>query len=401
MVGYRIAIALGVLLAVVAGSAIVFTLTSYLPSQSVETGPGNIVPNQPNALSKAMVANITVSGYPYEIAADASLGKVYVSDTFANKLTVINATSYAVLGTITLPGTPESGLSVDAANNMVYVPVYDCTNMVNASNNCDYGARSAGIVEIDGVSDSIVGEIHIGVDRLAVDASTGVLFGTSSDFLLTIDGKSGSLIANTSLGAFPLSIAVDSARDMADVSACKQPTEMGCIGAELLEINGTSHEVQSVVSLCSEHGMSCLMNFNVVVNPDTNTVYAAGVNEGDALALISIDGTNGKVRYSSDLGPSCLGAAGGTVALDVATDMIYASSYIPGGFFLVFNGSTGRVINALSDPAGVQYTAFNSGTGQVYLTMEAASEAVGFLVVLPASTNQGQISGSASLQGIC
>ena len=44
------------------------------------------------------------------------------------ELTVLDASTHSEMGTITLPGTAQSGVAVDTTSNIVYVPVAGCTN---------------------------------------------------------------------------------------------------------------------------------------------------------------------------------------------------------------------------------------------------------------------------------
>lgn len=336
-----------------------------------------------SSMSCVAVANITINGYPNVVAVNQNTNKIYVSDLFNNTLTVVDASTYAVIDTIVLPGTSGS-VVVDTRSNMVFVPVFGCTNEVNVTNSCNSNGGSTlkgGIIEIDGNTDSIVGEIPISVDWFVVDSNKGTMYGinwdlgfgsNSSASLLAIDERSGSVIANTSLSAFPLGLAVNTKTDMVYVAACKQISREYC-GAKLLLVNGTSHDIQSVVPLSFWE-----LNFNVVVDPTTNTVYAMGA--GPNLALVSIGGTTGKIRYSSAICSSCGG--GGTLALNTVSNQIYVS-FNTQQFFIAISGSTGKIVKMLSTPEGIQYVAFNPNTLQTYVTMEAQNEKVGYLLIIP------------------
>jgi DNA-binding beta-propeller fold protein YncE len=210
---------------------------------------------------------------------------------------------------------------------------------------------------------------------------------------LAIDSRKGSVIANTSLGAYPLSLAVDSDTNMVYVGACEQ-ISLPCIGAEMLSVNGTSHEVQSVVPLNFD-----ALNFNVVVDQATNTVYIMG-EDGSNLVLASIDGVSGAVKYLSALGASCAGAGGGTLAINTASDQVVAS--FDGQEFLLFiDGPSGRIVNMVNASRGVYDVAFNPSNSQAYLTMEAQREGFGYLLVLPATMNQSYVDSSLLPGGIC
>src|ERR1035438_10098525 len=96
------------------------TTTSSIGSTTA-TSTGGAPP-----ISGAALANVTLSGYPNEIALDANTSRIYVADGSANKLTVLDASTHALIDTITLPGTSEFGMAVDAQNDIIYVPVSGC-----------------------------------------------------------------------------------------------------------------------------------------------------------------------------------------------------------------------------------------------------------------------------------
>jgi DNA-binding beta-propeller fold protein YncE len=391
MVEYRTAIIVGVVLAVVAGSGIVFTLTSYFPSQ-IYSGKG--VPS----LSEVAVANVTIGGYPDVIAVNQNTGRIYVTDYIVNKVTVIDASSHEVIGSITLPGTPKHGIAIDTTNDILYVPVLGCTNEPNVTNSCGStpGAYGGEIVKIDGKTNSITGEFPINVDLLAFDSSAGTLIGvyasfanhSASGFLLGIDANSGSVLANTSLGAYPISIAVNPKANMAYVLACKQ-VPIYCPGAELLLVNGANYALKSAVPLNYNS-----LNSNVVADPTTGSAYALGAST--SLTLFSVDGFSGALLYSANLAGSCAG--GGTLAINSASDLVYASF---GGYFVVIDGTNGGIRNMISASGSIQYIAYNPATDQVYLTMGGGYQSAGYLVVLPGTTTQNHVDTSLFPRGPC
>jgi DNA-binding beta-propeller fold protein YncE len=357
------------------------------------------------SISSALAANITVSGFPGEVAVNPNTNRIYLSDVFANELTVLDASTHSVLGTITLPGTAQSGIAVDTTSNTVYVPVAGCTNELNASNSCYSGPSregQGGIVAINGTTDSVIGEYHFNVGALAVDPSTGVLYGISenvglsspsSGFLLEINEASGSLIANISLGAGPLNLAVNAKTNTVYVTACKG-ISLSCLGAEVLVVNGASHSLQSATSLDFN-----ALNFNLVVDASTNTVYTMG-EDGPNLMLVALDGSSGKVDYLQAVGSSCAGAGGGTLAINTASGLIYAA-FDSQLFFLVISASTGQTVNMLSTSAWFQAAAFNSVTSQVYMTSEAQNQKVGYLLIVPGVFNETFVNISLLQLGIC
>jgi DNA-binding beta-propeller fold protein YncE len=357
-----------------------FTL-AVSTSTAVSTGP---IPS----VSSFEVANVTVTRNPYfwpqGIAVDANTSMIYIPDGTDN-VTVVNASTYGVVGTITLPGSPTSGIVVNPETNMIYVAASGCTNEVNVSKSCQ-GYKvwpSAGIVEIDGENDSIVGGIPISVDHLAVDPTTGVLYGAIGEYLLSIDAQSGSLIANTSLGAEITNIAVDVKTNLVYASTCKI-LSLGCDGPEFFGIDGSSHQVQFSIPRDFE---------NIAVNPSTNAIYAVAIERN--LTFLSINGGSGVTRYSSSIAACGLGAGGITLALDAATNQVYVTA---SGYLLTIDASNGQAVNMLSAP-GALHVAVSPDGADAYLAMEAASEKFGYLFVLPSATGESYVNSSALQPG--
>jgi DNA-binding beta-propeller fold protein YncE len=353
-------------------------------SAAVSTGP---IPSA----SSFEVANVTVTRNPYfwpqGIAIDAKTSTIYVPDGTDN-VTVVNASTYNVVGTITLPGSPRSGIAIDPETNMVYVSAYGCTDENNVSNNCQEYTDwpNAGIVEINGSNDSIVGEIPVGVDYLAVNPSTGILYGATGEHLLSIDEHTGAIIANTSLGGQIANIAVNVKINMVYAATCKI-LSLNCEGPEFLGIDGLSHKVRFSIPKDFE---------DIAVDPSADTVYATAIDEN--LTLLSINGGSGAMQYSSSIAACGVGAGGMTVAYNAASNQVYitASNYL-----LAVDAATGRAVNMLSAPGAVSVAVSPDGV-DVYLAMEAQSEKFGYLFVLPSATGESYVnSGALQPSGGC
>ena len=128
------------------------------------------------------------------------------------------------------------------------------------------------------------------------------------------------------------------------------------------------------------------LNFNLVVDPFTNTFYTMG-EDGPNLTLVAMDGSSGKVDYSQAVGSSCAGAGGGMLTINTASGLIYAT-FDSQLFFLVISASTGQTVNMLSTPAWFQAATFNSATSQTYITSEAQNQKVGYLLIVPGVLNE-------------
>jgi hypothetical protein len=142
-----------------------------------------------------------------------------------------------------------------------------------------------------------------------------------------------------------------------------------------------------------------VLNFNVVVDEATDTVYAMGLG-GSNLTLASIDGASGSIRYLSAIGSSCAEAGGGTLAFDPASNEVYAS-FDSQWFLLFIDGSTGTVLNMINATMGIQFVAYNEGNDQAYFTTEAQNGDWGYLMVLPGTLSQSFVNSTLLPRGIC
>lgn len=237
------------------------------------------------------VSNVTIAGFPDQIVVNQNTGKIYLSDLFANRLTVVDASTQEIAGTITLPGTPQhSGLAVDQETGAVYVAVSGCTNELNATNSCSSAAGHyppGEIVEVDGESSSIVGVFRVDVQALAVDPATDTVYalgGGSNLTLVGIDGGSGALrsasdIGSSCAGAGGGNIAVDGSSGVVYAAFASQ--------RYLLLIDGSTGRIVDMVNATG--GIQ-----SVAFDPGTNGAYvdmeAQGQGAGYLLALPAVPG---------------------------------------------------------------------------------------------------------------
>ena len=389
------------------------TSTTTLPtnssttSQSASFSSTASTGSAPSILG-AEVANVTLTPWPGQIAVNPATGKVYVSDLFANTLTVLNASNHEIIRNITLPGTPGFGIAVDSEEDMVYVPVSGCTNLPNVSNGCNSpGAEQStgSIIRIDGRNDTIVGEFPIEVQRLAVDPSTQVLYGITSsyvsslgvNYLISYDENSGALLSDKPVSATLQDMAVNSESNMVYLSACQ--ISCGEADAEVLAVNETSYLVQWTAPLDY-----VALNFPLVFDSANHAVYVMGETGGN-LTLDAIDGLTGNLLYSASLGSSCAGAGGGVMVVDPTSDRLYVVSDSQ-NFLLVIDGGTGKLVGTFNAPqSGGEYNmGLNPATDEVYLTLESSSHPnVGYFVALSAEglNRISQVEPGFLQRGIC
>jgi outer membrane protein assembly factor BamB len=225
---------------------------------------------------------------------------------------------------------------------------------------------------------AIARTIAIFVVVVVVMVPAGILYGGEGEHLLSINARTGSLIANTSLGAQITSLAVDTKTGMVYLTACKV-LSLGCEGGVLIGFDGPDRQVRFSVPL------SFTFIGGGVIDPATNSIYALVI--GRNLTLLSIDGASGAIQYSSNIAACGVGAGGTTLAIDVASNQVYATA---SGQLLAMDATTGQPVNMLSAP-GAQSVAVSPSGADVYLTMEAGSERFGYLLAVPSATGESYV----------
>ena len=78
------------------------------------------------SISSVLAANVTISGFPGEIAVNPNTNRIYLSDVFAERADDPGCVDPLRNGHDHPPGTAQSGLAVDTTSNTVYVPVAGC-----------------------------------------------------------------------------------------------------------------------------------------------------------------------------------------------------------------------------------------------------------------------------------
>jgi len=221
----------------------------------------------------------------------------------------------------------------------------------------------------------------------------GIFYVNPSGYLLSINERSGAVVANVSLKAYPFGLAINQKSNMLYVSACQQVSFI-CAGTEILIINGSSHGVQSRVSL-----PFYALNLPVVaVDSDTDTVYTIG--EEANLTLVAFDGASGALEYSTNLEGSCGGAGGGEIAMNAQANELYVAFDIQ-QLFLVINATTGHIQDMLVTSQGIEGLAFDSSTNQVYITTHEGNTGQGDFVILPGSAGGQHVDFSLLRSGVC
>jgi hypothetical protein len=292
----------------------------------------------PYAASSLETANVTVGAQPRTIGVDANLGMIYVAYWFSDNLTVISESTHSVVATIKLPPTgSQDGIAVDDQTHMVYVSV------------------GGGVVEVNGTTDQVSGELHtdVGYGALAYNPVTHTLYSSVNSSLVGIDVQTGSIVANIELGQPADSIAVDPNTNMIVAAGCDS-LGLACNSVASL-VNGTSRMLVRTVNL---GGGSYP---RVTVNTTHHLFYVSG----DTLA--AINETNATVVFNvnpQECGPF------DSMAFVPSTDQIAAIS-LDYNYTFIYDGATGALLDMYSLPNTPQFVAYNVLTNELYVTISS------------------------------
>jgi hypothetical protein len=301
------------------------------------------VPGQPIPVSDVETADVPVGGR-LAIAVNADASRVYLLGT--SSLTVVEASSHSVIANITFPsnntgGIVNAGLAVDYSTGMVYASV------------------QGRVVEVNGHTNTVVGEIPLSLGTLAFDSATHVLWGTvmqhqspleaQTGGLVGVDVRTGSIVANVSIGFAPFGIALDPSTHMVYADGC---TGSFVCGSEAAIVNGTSGTLVTTVSLQSGYYPTMTMN------PRTNVVYISGDEQ-----LVAFNGTNGSVIFRSN--PQTCGPFAAMAVIASSNQVLMVPQNYD--YLLVYDGTSGALVNMYSFPSPLGPVAYNTNTHEVYV----------------------------------
>jgi YVTN family beta-propeller protein len=152
------------------------------------------------------VTNVAVGSAPFGVAFDISNGLVYTANRNSNDVTVVNPNTASVVTTVA-GGYQPFDIAFNQANGALYV--------------ADQGGNS--VTVIDGSTNTVVTTITSGlleVRGVAVDAALNKIYVTNTyaDKVSVIDGATNTLIADIPTLPRPAGVAVDSASHRAFVT---------------------------------------------------------------------------------------------------------------------------------------------------------------------------------------
>ncbi|WP_396895187.1 YncE family protein [Mycolicibacterium sp.] len=249
-----------------------------------------------DAATNTVTGTITVGAQPNGVAVNAATGCVYVANQGDGTVSVIDAATNTVTGTITV-GAQPNGVAVNAATGCVYV-----ANQGDGT-----------VLVIDAATNTVTGTITVGqsADWVAVNPVTGYVYVTHTE--------APSAPAEPSSG------------------------KVSVIDAATNTVIGTVTVGQSAAA--------------VVLNPATGDIYVADHVSLSVLILAPIAG----------LAPKSVGVRGPAICL--AFNPVTGYIYAPSGYSVsAIDAATNTFKNAVT-VGGVAYAvAVNPATGYVYVT---------------------------------
>ena len=263
-----------------------------------------------------------------------------------SSLTVVDATSHSVVANVTLPvnntgGLVNAGLAIDDSARTVYASV------------------QGEVVEVNGSTNSIEGELHLPLRTLAFDSDTNELWGTTiqdlggfgqqNGSLVGVDARTGAVVANVSIGFSPYDIAVDAGTGMVYADGCDT---IGLVcNSRAAIVDGTRGTLVAMVNLNSGDYPT------MTLDPATHVLYVSGGQQ-----LAAINGKTGNVIFTVD--PQTCGPFTGMV-VDPSANLVYTAQE-NSNYLLAYDGTTGKLVNMYYFESIVGPVAFNPKTSELY-----------------------------------
>jgi YVTN family beta-propeller protein len=265
-----------------------------------------------------VTGSVAVGTMPVGIGTNISTGRVYVANKGSNSVSVIDATTGFVIGTIAVGANPE-GVGV----------LYNSADKIYVANNSDNT-----VSVIDGATNAIVATVAVGTSPVgvAVDQNYLVAYVTNggSASVSRIDGTTNTVTATITVGTNPGFPAVNHV-------------------THYLYVPNTGDNTVSVIDELAPLGPSVIATVPVGTAPiaatadETNDrVYVT--NSGDNTVSV-IDGASQTVIATISVGASPRG-----IAHDLTTDRIYVANF-GANTVSVIHGSTMTVIATISTPS--------------------------------------------------
>ena len=298
---------------------------------------------------------------------------------------------------ILLGAAPQS-LALNPITNIIYVTV-----------NNPIGTNPGSVYVVDAVQQTVVTVVPVGIspgtgpNGIAVNATTNKTYVANygSGMVSVIDGNNNYAVHSVTVGNGPDDIAVNETSDTIyvtnytdnTVSAIDGATEkvttiLTGTGPRWLAVNPVTNRAYvanqdgtvTVIDGASDKATSIPVGSNlslgqVAVNTKTNKIYVAN-NTPYKTGIAVIDGTTNAVINTVACSPSW------GVAVNSATNMIYASNYTAGTVTVIDGSSNSAVV--LSAPSQPKSIAIDSAINRVYVASYLGSA----ITVIDGASNQ-------------
>jgi YVTN family beta-propeller protein len=292
---------------------------------------GAAVLAQDVAAQRTVIATIPVGDRPLDVAATPM--RAFVTNEADDTLSIIDATTNAVVGVPLMVGDMPRGVAVDPVNLAVYV--------------ANYGDDSVWAVYVGEVfSTWDVIPVGGGPEGVAVMASTNRIYvtGVAANRVSVIDGATNVVTANIPVGNAPSGIAVNQTTNR--IYAANR------LGNSVSVIDGATNNVVTTVAVGNEPR-------DVAVNATTNRVY---VSNGMDNTVSVIDGATNAVVATIGVGQGPTG-----VAANPTTDLVYVAN-TDDGSVSVISEATNAVVDTVAVGGGPLGVAVNPVANRIYVT---------------------------------
>jgi YVTN family beta-propeller protein len=305
-----------------------------------------------NGTTNSVVRSIAVGGSsPSIVAVNPNTNTIYVASYDSSTVSVIDGTTNSLMGSINVGGAP-SDVAVNPNTNTIYV----------ASSDPDTFSVSGTVSVISGTTNRVVRNITMdgsSPTSVAVNPTTNTIYVASYDSNITsvIDGKTNRVVKNITMdGSPPTSVAVNNATNTIYVASYDSST------VSVIDGTTTNRVVRNIT-------MDSSPPSDVAVNPNTNTIYVASY---DSSTVSVIDGTitNGMRISGSTSGLESEEIAVLSRPSDVVVNPNTNTIYVVesgSNTVSVISGTTNRVVDRIDVGSTPGYIAVNPNTNTIYV----------------------------------
>lgn len=279
--------------------------------------------------------DIPVGPRPQAVAVNSTTGRVYVANSGADTVSVIDGHARRLVGTIAV-GFAPGGVAVNPTTNRIYV----------------LNRNDGTVLVIDGESDRLLTTVAVGgrPSAVAVNPVTDRVYVVNNDqgTLRVIDGATHEVIATVTVGRAPVGVAVNTVNARVYVANYGDGT--------MSVIDGTTHSRLITVRVGSQGGGTN----NVAVNTATERVY---VTDNIRLGVWMIDagGTTHRVIGLVPLPRKPWG-----LAVSETTNRVYVANSTDGHVFAI-DGNSGQVTTIRTGPAATHFISVDTATERIYV----------------------------------